>query len=266
MVEILMELDYLEVDIDSELYFLSEYLNGKKIDDFNVIKEKLGEDFNRIKFDPIKTLDSLKSDYDDRDEMLRYLDLLGIHFLFNQHPDFSGHVFQLFHISDVERILLDFNPDLFRDVDYIIHHVINLLDPYLTSINTKEFLEKLKLGKGQDHSPFAWNKEERGCFQIAFLFERKSGYLEEFTEYMLSLLLEGRVKRFCDFVLRIPKQRLKELDFKNLSLLPLVTLYIETYDRERVSSPYTMNCVKDLEELCKIWNGPSLRKSYSIAL
>ena len=254
-------LDYLEREIPSELQIMSNYLKKKGVEQFRIVKEKLGQNFNKLELSFSETLDYLKPSIDEED-WSRDAKRIETYSILNQHPMFFGLMEEIFDISVVKRLLLNFCAEFYREDD-IRFHIIDHFDPKLMSIEIREFLEDLDLR----NYPLKISPNKRGesVDQIALLFERRPGFVDECQEYLSHLLFKGKIDRFSHLVPKIPSQELSRLDFKSIELPSLIALCLDPYKQRTTNqSPYAVKCVKSFKELCTVWNGPSYKKTMQV--
>ena len=246
------DIDYLVLKTRPEYLILSKYLEEKTIREFKTLKEKLGENFHKLCFDFLKDHSSLKG---KREETYAYR--LQLYSLLIGHPHFLKLSNYLFSKHDIMKLLLDLNSNLDSE-DMIRLQVIDQFDPNLESINSQEVLDMLNLWKSVDIKIWKIRKMASGYYQIKLLFDRKPNFIKECQQYIFSLLSGDKVKRFSDFILRIPKHALSVLDFSDTPILFFLSLYIEGTNRHEASYPqnaFTYKVLEHFEELVEIWNG-----------
>ena len=254
-------LDYLEIEVPSELQIMSNYLKKKGVEQFRIVKEKLGLNFNKLELSFSETLDYLKPSIDEED-WIRDAKRIETYSILNQHPKFFGLMEEIFDISVVKRFILNFRADFYGEED-IRFHIIDHFDPKLMSIEIREFLEELDLKK--DSLKISPNKMGESVDQIGLLFERRPGFVDECQEYLSHLQFKGKINRFSHLIPKIPSQELSRLDFKNIGLPFLIALCLEPYKQRTTNqSPYAVKCVKSFKELCTVWNGPSYKKTMQV--
>ena len=257
MVEILKETqNYTEKENISELSILSNYLEGKRIDEFEAVKRKLKTNFNKLDLDFSKTLDSLKKDI----EMNSYRGRRHVYHLLKEHPHFEGLIDHLYSIKDIQQFFLKLSSNTNREIDDLGFEIIDYFDPELSSIDCQEFLENLQLWRENYTEYGEGYMTEVGDGKIKFLLERRPGFIFEYQKYMSKLIMRGEADRYVDIISRIPKQELSNLDFKDVPLSFAISIYIRKYEYALSHSIeyYGGNeGVNTFAELSEIWNGPS---------
>ena len=99
---------------------------------------------------------------------------------------------------------------------------------------------------------------ENGDNQLKLLFERRDDFSNECQKYILFLIQEGRVERLVSFAIRIPKDKLLSLDFKDLPLQFTMSFYMKLDSTGVYGDQFdNKDYIRNFGELCNIWNGPT---------
>ena len=260
MVEILKETqNYAEKEKISELSILSNYLEGKGIDEFEAVKRKLQTNFNKLDLDFSKTLNSLKKHM----EMNSYRGKRHVYHLLKEHPHFEGLIDHLYSIEDIQQFFLKLSSNTNRKIDDLGFEIIDYFDPKLSSIDCQEFLENLQLWRENYTEYGEADMTKAGGDRIKFLLERRPGFIFECQKYMSKLIIRGEADRYVDIISRIPKQELSNLDFKDVPLSFAISIYIKKHKYSLYHSVEYYGGISENEgvntfaELSEIWNGPS---------
>jgi len=247
-------MDYWDSESNLKLLILKKYLEKKSIVEFENIKEKLGDEFNLLQFEVFETLKLLIHDESENKNGVEQK--IRIYKLLKDHPKFSNLLDPLFTKDDVELIIAELNPYFSTDDYELKYKIIDHLDPELTSIDGSGFLNSLIYWIEEDGGIDVGVYEiANGYNQIRFLLEKKPDFIQSCQLHICELIKNNDTERFFNFISRIPKHYLDELNFEKIPILFGVILYLERNKRNHAYDSY--DCIEYLEELLEIWNGPS---------